>query len=247
MLDPLHFDAHAADYVNARPPYPDELWRRVRETGLLEPGRSAVDLGAGSGEATGVLSDAGVDVIAVEPGPTLAALLKARHPRVDVRIARAEDLVLPEDSLDLAVAATSIHWMDLDVLLPRLYTALRPDGRLLVWRNVFGDATAPTTPFRERVQEIVLEREDPPRTGDPENGRALAERLDAGDLFHVDDYTEFHWSIELDEHQVRGLFRTFSDWPEGEVERVATAVRDLGGRVIEHYTSWLIVAAPAVV
>ncbi len=50
----------------------------------------------------------------------------------------------------------------------------------------------------------------------------------------------------MDAEQIHSLFSTFSDWTSEEVDDAASAVRALGGQVIEHYTSWLIVASPAV-
>ncbi len=39
-------------------------------------------------------------------------------------------------------------------------------------------------------------------------------------------------------------FTTFSDWSAGEVEQAAEAVDELGGRVVEHYVTPLIVLKP---
>ncbi|MFB7886570.1 class I SAM-dependent methyltransferase [Cellulosimicrobium cellulans] len=244
MADPRHFNTLADSYGSARPPYPAELWDRVRRTGLAAPGRRAVDLGAGTGEATGPLLAQGVDVVAVEPGTRLAAVLAARHPTAEVVVGRAEEAELGRAAFDLAVAATSIHWMDLDVLLPRLHRALVPEGRFLVWRHVFGDPTAEPTAFRDRVAQIVARRGLPPRAGDPEDLGATTTLLTASGLFSVEDVGEYRWSVTLDAEQVHRLFSTFSDWTRGEVDEVAAAVTELGGRVVEHYTSWLIVSAP---
>ena len=244
MGNPMHFDALADAYASARPPYPAELWERVRRTGLVAPGRRAVDLGAGAGEATGPRVAAGGDGGAGGAGAGGAAGLAARHPTAEVVVARAEDAELGRAAFDLAVAATSIHWMDLDALLPRLHRALVPAGRFLVWRHVFGDPAAEPTAFRDRVARIVARRSRPPRAGNPEAVRETAARLTASGLFAVEDIGEYRWSIELDPEQVHGLFSTFSDWSRDEVDEVAAAVADLGGRVVEHYTSWLIVCAP---
>jgi len=241
----MHFEALAALYHRARPPYPAALWERLAELGVLRAGARAVDLGAGTGQVTGPLLAAGLDVVAVEPGPTLAAELRARCPTATVVVARAEEADLAEASFDIAVAATSIHWMDLEVLLPRLHRALVPGGRLLVWRNVFGDPHATVTPFRRRVHEIVGRRAASPRVGNPEDADATAARLSGPGLFTVEETSRFRWSIELDEKAVRALFRTFSDWSQAEAEEAAAAVRALGGSVVEHYRSWLIVAQRA--
>ncbi|MDQ7877064.1 class I SAM-dependent methyltransferase [Microbacterium sp. QXD-8] len=245
MVDPMHFEASADDYAAARPSYPAALWQRMRTLGLLSRGARALDLGAGSGQATGPLLHAGLRVTAIEPGPRLAAHLRAAHPVADVRICRAEDMQFSASSFDLVVAATSIHWMDLDVLLPKIYTILTSRGRLAVWRNVFGDADAPTTHFRARIAEIVAARQAPPRPGPPaEDLDATIVALTTSGLFEVTDASTYRWTLELDAAAIGRLFRTFSDWSAGEVEQAVEAVRAVGGTVTEHYSSWLVVLAP---
>ena len=156
---------------------------------------------------------------------------------------RAENVGLPDRSLDLAVAATSIHWMDLSVLLPKVHRWLRPEGAFLVWRTVFGDP-AVETPFREQIARIVADRHAPPRTDSGEEIEETAVALTSSGLFAREAVHTFRWSIVLDEHEVHRLFTTFSDWSADEVDRAALAVRDLGGTVTEHYSSWLILTRP---
>jgi SAM-dependent methyltransferase len=241
VLDGTHFEAHAAVYDEARPPYPAALWDAVRDLGVLEPGRDAVDLGAGTGQATGPLLAAGLNVTAVEPGPQLAARIKTAYPAATVMQERAESVTLPAGSFDLAVAATSIHWMDLEVLLPKVHSWLRPNGMFLVWRNVFGDPSV-STPFRDRIARIVAEREAPARAENAEDLGATERALTGSGLFSREAAHTYRWSIELDQEQVHRLFTTFSNWTADEVERATFAVAELGGRVVEHYMSWLIVA-----
>jgi SAM-dependent methyltransferase len=240
----MHFEAHADDYAGARPPYPDALWDKIRDLGVLTPGLRALDLGAGTGQATAALLAAGLRVTAAEPGPRLAAQIRASVPAATVIVSRAEDLDIPVGSFDLVVAATSIHWMDLDIVLPKVRRLLTPTGVLLVWRNVFGDPDFPT-PFRAKVAQIVAARVGPARPGpDAEDSLATAAALAQRGLFAVDGIFTYRWSIELDEAQVRALFTTFSDWSPEEVARAASTVRELGGKVLEHYMSWLIVLKP---
>lgn len=247
MVDTQRFEANAEIYARARPPYPTALWDRIGELGLLRPGARALDLGAGTGQATGPIAAAGLHVTAVEPGPRLAAELRAAHPDVEVVVARAEDLnklPLSAASFDLAVAATSIHWMDLDLVMPILRRLLTPGGTLLVWRNVFGDP-ARSTPFRDHVAAIVRERKVPQRPGpDAEDPDVATDALTRSGMFFAQEVHHYRWSVELDEKQVHRLFITFSDWSAAEVEGAAAAVRSLGGRVLEHYGSWLIVLKP---
>ncbi len=241
----MYFEERAADYGAARPPYPPELWARLRTLGRLRPGGAALDLGAGSGQATGPLLDAGLHVTAVEPGPTLARLLQHAYPQADVRVTRAEDMALASAAFDLVVAATSIHWMDLEVVLPKVHDALAPGGRFVVWRHVFGDPEAAETPFRSRVAQIVRARETAPRPDAwAEDRDATIRMLTASGLFAVEDVSTFRWSLELDGPGIGLLFRTFSDWSDSEVQQAVDAVAELGGSVTEHYSSWMVVLAP---
>ncbi len=244
MVDPGHFERHAAIYDDARPPYPRELWAALESGGYLVPGRRVLELGAGSGQATGPMLAAGLHVTAVEPGRELAARLHAAHPDATVVVGRAEDLDLDEDAFDLVVAATSIHWLDLDVVLPKVRDALAPGGALLVWRNVFGDLSI-RTPFRDRVHEIARARTRPPRPGpDAEDVDVTAAELTRSGLFEIAEVRRFAWDVDMGTEQIRRLFTTFSDWTPDEVDAAARAVDDLGGTVTEHYLSWLIALRP---
>lgn len=238
----MHFDAHAEVYDRARPPYPAALWSRLTDLGLLHAGVRVLELGAGSGLATAPLVDAGAVVTAVEPGPALADRLRRRLPDVTVHVATAEAAVLPRAAFDVVVVATAVHWLDLDVVLPKVHDALVPGGHLLVWRHVFGDPEAPVTPFRERVGAIVARRDAPPRPGPGElDTAAWADRLSAGGLFAVSHVDHFRWTADLDVDEVHDLFTTYSDWSAAEVDAAARAVRDLGGRVTEHRVTPLVV------
>jgi len=239
----MHFERMAEGYAAARPPYPAELWRDVLATGLLGPGRRALDLGAGSGQATGELLRHGMDVVAVEPGQRLADIIEDRFPRAVVVRSKAEDIRPDKATFDLVVAATSMHWMDLDVLLPIIHRSLKPDGRLLIWRNVFGDAAAEVTPFRREVQRIVGARLTS-RAVDHESIETTTRALRGSGLFGIEKTRLYRWTVDLTTAQVRALFGTFSNWTPDEVEAAASAVAQLGGSVAESYTSWLIEASP---
>lgn len=243
----MHFEAFADTYADARPPYPPALWDCLRDLGVLQPGLRALDLGAGTGQATGSLLASGLSVTAVEPGTRLAERLRAAHPGASVVVERAEDAELGENAFDVATAATSVHWLDLDIVLSKVHRALVAEGKFLVWRNVFGDASV-RTPFRDHVARIVQERGAPARPGiDAEDISAVSSALTQSGLFSVDVARTFGWSIELDDQQVFRLFSTFSDWTAQEAEQAAAAVRELGGSVLEHYITWIIAltATPA--
>ncbi|WP_127479720.1 class I SAM-dependent methyltransferase [Nocardioides pantholopis] len=233
-----HFERMAAEYARARPPYPPPLYEALSEVGVIGPGRRVLEVGAGAGLATRELARRGCAVVALEPGPELASLARRSVPDATVIEQRLEDADLPEHSFDSAVAATSLHWVDLTVGLPALHAALRPGGWLGVWRTIFGPEDV-VTDFRVRVGEIVARR-DPAGAGAPRPPeRPTMEELAAGGWFEPVHTERWRWTIDLDTDQVRSLFRSFSDWTPAEAEEAARAVDELGGQVTEHYRSVL--------
>ena len=116
-------------------------------------GTDAVEVGPGTGRATRALLARGARVVAVEPDPTLASKLPGLvgaegRPELQVVAAGFEEAELPEGAFDLVAAATSFHWVDQDVGLPKLGRLLRPGGWAALWWTVFGDHARPD-PFHD--------------------------------------------------------------------------------------------------
>lgn len=234
----MHFERMAAEYAGARPPYPPNLYDVLRAEGVIGQGTRILEVGAGSGLATRELVRYGNEVVAIEPGRELAGLLASEVPGVSVLQARLEDAELPDTAFDAVVAATSMHWVDLAVGLPKVHAALRPGGWLAVWRHRFGDASVDTE-FRRRVQGIVAARTRRVGGEHRPDDRPTMDELSAGAWFRPLRTEHWRWSIDLDSDQVRRLFRTFSDWSDAEVAAVEGAAAELGGVVTEHYQSVL--------
>lgn len=116
---------HAADlYDRIRPTYPPEAvaWA------VGPPPRRVVDLGAGTGKLTRVLADAGHDVVAVEPDDGMRARLAQVLPGVAALAGSAEDVPVPDASVDAVVAGQAYHWFDGARAHPEIARALRPGG-----------------------------------------------------------------------------------------------------------------------
>jgi len=228
-----HFGQMAEDYDSARPPYPQAVFEVLKDQRVIGPGLKVLEVGAGSGLATRELVSSGSHVVALEPGRDLASRLKQAVPSASVVQSRLEDASLPDATFDSAVAATSMHWIDLSIGLPRLHASIHPGGSLAVFRNIFGDAGGHTE-FRDHVRQIMARREGYDVSGPPPESRPTMRELAAEGLFLPMQTERWKWAIELTTPQVTRLFRTFSNWTEQEVHDVAAAAEACGGRVTEH-------------
>ena len=130
------FGRAAAAYAQHRPGYAPAA---VRWTLDLAPGGRVVDLGAGTGKLTATLLEVGADVVAVEPDPAMLAELDGGLPTVRALSGSAEEIPLPDGSVDAAVAGHAMHWFDMAVAGPEIARVLVPDGVLAGLWNVVDD------------------------------------------------------------------------------------------------------------
>ncbi|HEV2065681.1 MAG TPA: class I SAM-dependent methyltransferase [Thermomicrobiales bacterium] len=129
------FDEVADLYHAVRPRYPSELFDRIRALPGLAPGSRLLELGMGTGIATGVLLDAGFDVTGIEPGASLAAVARehlGHHPRFRAIVTRFEDWESTGEPFDIVFSATAFHWLDRRTRVRRAAACLREGGYLAI-------------------------------------------------------------------------------------------------------------------
>jgi ubiquinone/menaquinone biosynthesis C-methylase UbiE len=141
----------AESYERRRPTYLPELVAWVVDRLGLGPGKTVVDVAAGTGKLTRQLVPTGARVVAVEPLDEMRAQLEAAVPEAESLPGRAEELPLPDASADAITVASAIHWFDLDLALPELHRVLRPGGALAV----LGHGRDLDDPLQRALQEIV--------------------------------------------------------------------------------------------
>jgi SAM-dependent methyltransferase len=136
------FDPVASNYEEMRPGYPDSLFDMIeRVVGPLE-GRRVLDVGAGTGISTRALAARGAHVLAVDPSPAMAGVLRSVAPGQAVSLGRAEALPVAPGSVDLVTFAQAWHWVRLTEAAVECRRVLREDGRLVLWWNVSQDDSA---------------------------------------------------------------------------------------------------------
>jgi SAM-dependent methyltransferase len=136
------FTAAADAYERSRPDYPAAAVAQLVDRLRLGPGRIVLDLGAGTGKLTRLLTPTGARVIALEPLPAMRAKLTTAAPGAAVLDGTAEAIPLADASVDGAVCAQAFHWFDAERALAAIHRVLRPDGWLvLIWNE--RDETVP--------------------------------------------------------------------------------------------------------
>ena len=240
------FSADVDSYDRGRPGYPEPVYGLLRGVCGLGPSTHVLEIGPGTGQATGRLLDLGASVMAIELGAALARRLEAKHAGRDlvVEVGAFEDALLVSGSIDLVVAATSFHWVPTETGLRRCADVLRPGGWLALWWNHFGDS-ARADPFLEALEPILEELApsllDIPGAAD----RGSAEQpyvldaatrvaeIDATGCFGPVRHEVIAWTGRHTAAELRQMFASFSPWialPDSQRTAVLDALEDLANR-----------------
>jgi SAM-dependent methyltransferase len=130
MCEVPDFSGVSADYAAVRPVYPPELFDWLASSVTRRD--TAWDAATGSGQAAFGLATYFTRVIATDLSPAQLQHAK-QHPRIEYRVAPAEESGLAAHSVDLAVAAAAIHWFDLERFYTEVRRVIRPGGVLAAW------------------------------------------------------------------------------------------------------------------
>ncbi len=162
-------------YERGRPGYPEVAVALLAGELGIGPGRTVIDLAAGTGKLTRSLVPLGADLIAIEPVAEMRAQLTRGIEGVPTLDGTAEAIPLADASADVVLVAQAFHWFDAAAAAAEIARVLRPGGGLGVLRNQWDESIqwvaemqslvhshaghAPrhdTTPWAERVTRTEL-------------------------------------------------------------------------------------------
>lgn len=125
-----HFSGHAADYSQARPSYPPELFTYL--SSLVNAKDLVWDCATGNGQAAAELATIFKKVIATDA--SAQQIEKAvKKDNIEYWVASAENSGLENSSVDLITVAQALHWFDLEKFYEEAKRVLKPKGILATW------------------------------------------------------------------------------------------------------------------
>lgn len=151
------FSRRVADYVAARPGYPERVLEILKAAIGLDRGWVVADLGSGTGISAELFLRAGCVVLGIEPNDAMRHAAEERFasdPHFASVAATAEATALEDASVDLVVAAQAFHWFDRARTRAEVRRIARPSGWVAL---LFNRRLTEETPFL-RAYEALLQR-----------------------------------------------------------------------------------------
>ncbi|OPF81410.1 SAM-dependent methyltransferase [Streptomyces antioxidans] len=208
------FGTAAATYTEHRPGYPEAAVAWALEPVAGRGTLNVLDLGAGTGLLTQDLLRAGARVTAVEPDEQMLAELRRRLPKVPTYAGSAEEIPLPDGSVDAVLAGQAFHWFDQDRALPEIARVLRPGGVVAGLWNTYDDQAAWVVELG-RLAPIYVGREgELTMVGHP-----AYEPVEAGEFAHAMPRSAESLTATLATHS------SILVLPQDEQERLLSGVR----------------------
>lgn len=125
-----HFSSVANRYADFRPHYPPALFDFLAT--LAPPTATVWDCACGNGQATVDLAVRFGRVIGTDASKEQIASA-APNPRIEYRVAPAEQSGLPDKAAGLVTIAQALHWFDFDRFYAEVKRVLAPNGIIAVW------------------------------------------------------------------------------------------------------------------
>ena len=234
--DSRSFELVADLYERARPGYPQEAIDWAAGKIGLGSASTVLDLGAGTGKLTRALIETGARVIAVEPGDTMRAALEHALPDVEARRGAAEEIPLPDQSVDCVAVGQAFHWFRHDEAMPELYRVLRPGGGLaLLWNSRDQEA-----PLQREISALISPFVPPDRS----DRDRWPDALEESQLFTQIEEAHFKFVQELDADALCARIGSTSFVAAASIEarreldaRLRDVVARLGGLVAFPYVT----------
>lgn len=153
------FDTIPEEFDKWRPRYCDGAFSDIVAHSGLGPGKSALEIGPGTGQATEPILKTGCDYLAVELGEHLAAYSADKFRNYDnfhIVNADFETYDFGRRKFDLVYSAATIQWIPEEIGFPRSFELLKSGGTFAMMLTK-SDYKTPNEALYDKIEDVYKE------------------------------------------------------------------------------------------
>jgi len=150
------FDTIPDQFDKYRPRYSEELFSDLIKYADIKEGKSVLELGPGTGQATDPILNTGCDYHAIELGENLASKMQEKYGgRPNFSIVNADFIThdFGDRKFDMIYSAATIQWIPEEIAFSKTFELLKPGGTLAMMYTV-GDYKSSNEELYAKIQQI---------------------------------------------------------------------------------------------
>ena len=150
------FDTIPEQFDKYRPRYSAELFAALIEYAGIGPGKSVLEIGPGTGQATEPILATGCDYHAIELGEHLCDMMVSKYGSRDNFHIVNDDFIthdFGDRRFDMIYSATTIQWIPEDVAFSKTFALLKPGGTLAMMLTS-SDYKSPNEALYAEIQKV---------------------------------------------------------------------------------------------
>ena len=153
------FDTIPEQFDRYRPRYCPALFSDLISYAGIGPGKTLLELGPGTGQATDPILDTGCDYHAIELGEHLFQFMKRKYgSRPNFHIVN-DDFIIHDfegQHFDLIYSAATIQWIPEEIAFSKTFDLLKPGGTLAMMLTK-GDYRTPNEARFQKIQRVYAQ------------------------------------------------------------------------------------------
>lgn len=150
------FDTIPEQFDRYRPRYSPELFAELIAYAGIGPGKSVLELGPGTGQATDPILSTGCDYNAIELGENLFTMMVHKYGGYPNFHIVNDDFIthdFGDQKFDMIYSAATIQWIPEEIAFAKTFELLKPGGTLAMMLTK-GDYKTPDEQLYRRIQQV---------------------------------------------------------------------------------------------
>lgn len=153
------FDTIPEQFDQYRPRYCAELFEDLIDYAKIRPGKTVLELGPGTGQATDPILNTGCDYHAIELGGNLYQMMQRKYGHYSNFSIVNDDFIshnFGNQRFDLIYSATTIQWIPEEIAFSKTFDLLKPGGTLAMMLTR-GDYKTPNEALYRKIQQVYAQ------------------------------------------------------------------------------------------
>lgn len=244
--DSQSFNRVSELYETYRPDYPEQLVGDILAIAAMPDDGRILEIGSGTGKATGQFARRGYAMLCIEPGEDLIRVARQKvqaYPKVDFVRSTFEDWQGDGKPFDLVISGQAFHWIPPDLRYTKTAQALKEGGHLAIFWNWTLPQEDELTQrlqavYAQHTPELVSEKSE----SHEEGILRWSGEISASNLYDLAAVNRYPWEAVFSTQQYLGLLNTYSDHLRLTDRRrrklfqaLGEVLEEAGGAITRHY------------